>query len=197
VNAASFAIDSAARAVAQANADLALARAGSRPEAIAAHRAQVAVQRASLDVLLADISKRRLVAPIDGIVTEVSVEKGETIQPGAPAVVMNAKGGFEIITNISEIDIARVTIGDAVMITLDAFPRSDTWTGKVAKIDPAEKVVDSVIFYETTIVFDGEDPRLRPGMTANLAIETERREPSRSRRKRSSSSASRTASMPK
>jgi len=173
---ATFAVESAQKALVQAQADLTLKQTGNRTEVLAGQRAQVSLQEASLASLVADLSKRRLSAPIDGIVTDVKAEIGETVQPGTAAASIQAKGNFEITTNISEIDIGKVTVGDAVHITLDAFPRTETWSGHVATIDPAEKVVEGVIFYETKIVFDKEDVRLRSGMTANLTIETDRRE---------------------
>ncbi len=176
LNAAAFAADTANKGLAQAQADLTLKKTGNRPEVIASQRAEVEVQDAALTGLLTDLSKRRIVAPIDGIVTDVPVEIGETVAPGKTAISMQTKGNFQITTNVSEIDIGRVKVGDPVGITLDAFPKTEKWTGKVIKIDPAEKVVEGVIFYETTIVFDSEDARLRSGMTANLTIETNRKE---------------------
>ncbi len=173
---AAHAVDTAKSALAQAQADLNLKKTGNRPEVIASQRAEVEVQMAALTGYLTDLSKRRIVAPIDGIVTDVPIEIGATVSPGATAISMQTKGNFQITTNVSEIDIGKVKVGDPVGITLDAFPKTETWTGKVIKIDPAEKVVEGVIFYETTIVFDNEDPRLRSGMTANLTVETNRRE---------------------
>lgn len=172
---ATFAVQTAENGVSQAQADLALRQSGNRPEVIASQRAQVEVQEATLNGLYTDLSKRRIVAPIDGVVTDVAIELGETVSPGKAVVSMQTKGNYEITTNISEIDIGKVKVGDNVTITLDAFPKSETWTGKVVKIDPAEKVVEGVIFYQTTVVFDAADERLRSGMTANLTVETEKR----------------------
>lgn len=176
VRSAGFAIDSAQRAIDQAKSELALRQAGNRPEVIASQRAQVSGAEATLASFAAELSKRRITSPIDGIVTEVPVDPGQTVSPGQVVAVVQSKGAFEIVTNISEIDIGRVKVGDQTTITLDAFPRTETWTGKVIRIDPAEKIVEGVIFYQTTVVFDIEDERLRSGMTANLAIETARRE---------------------
>jgi len=173
---ATFAVETSGKALLQAQADLDLKTSGNRKEVVAAQRAQVSAAEATLLSLETELSKRRLVAPIDGTVTEVKVEIGESVQPGVVAVSLQAKGNFEIVTNISEIDIGKVHVGDPVHVTLDAFPRSQTWTGKVLSINPAEKVVEGVIFYETHVVFDQEDARLRSGMTANLTIETDRRE---------------------
>lgn len=173
---ATFAVETAEKSLAQAKADLALKTTGTRPEVIAAQRARVEAEEATLSSLLADLAKRKIISPIDAVVTEVSAEVGETVQPSQVVVELNAKDKFEIVANISEVDIASITIGQPVIVTLDAFPTTETWTGKVVTIHPAEKVVEGVIFYEIKIVFDQEDARLKSGMTANLDIETGRRE---------------------
>lgn len=176
LNAAEHNVDTAKNTLAEAQASLDLKKAGTRPEAVSAQRAVVSAEVAKLSQLQNERDKHRIVAPVDGVVTLIAVEKGETLQAGTQAAIMNAKGPLEIVSNVSEIDIARVQIGDPVDVTLDAFSSSEHWTGKVIAIQPAEKVVDSVIFYETRIRLDEEDTRLRSGMTANLDIIAERRD---------------------
>src|SRR5690606_6065393 len=99
---ATFAVQTAENGVSQAQADLALRQSGNRPEVIASQRAQVEVQEATLNGLYTDLSKRRIVAPIDGVVTDVAIELGETVSPGKAVVSMQTKGNYEITTNISE-----------------------------------------------------------------------------------------------
>ncbi len=169
-------IDTAKSALAQAQAAYDLKKTGARPEDIAAQRAQVGVQQAALVGLQAELAKRMILAPMDSIVTDVPVNVGDTVSPGMTAVSLMTTGKFEIVANISEVDIAKVKVGQTVNITLDAFATGEKWTGKVLSIQPAEKVVEGVIFYETKIVFDQEDPRLRSGMTANLDIEVARKD---------------------
>ncbi|MDD5251034.1 MAG: efflux RND transporter periplasmic adaptor subunit [Patescibacteria group bacterium] len=176
VTSAAHAVDSATAAVNQAEASYNLKKTGSRPEEIDAQRAQVASAEATLASLQADLAKRSIRAPLTAIVTDLPFNPGETVQPGQVAVTLNAKDRFEITANISEVDIARVKVNDPVNITLDAFSVNEIWTGKVISIQPAEKVVEGVIFYETKIVFDKDDERLRSGMTANLDISTAQRD---------------------
>lgn len=176
VNSAASGITAAERALAEAQAALTLKQSGSRKEVVDAQRANVAAAEAALVGLQTDLSKRTIVAPMDAIVTDVYVKRGETVMPGKAAVSLNAQGRFEIISNISEVDIARVKVGQPVGITLDAFTSAEAWTGKVTRINPAEKVVEGVIFYETRVLFDQDDPRLKSGMTANLIIEVDRRD---------------------
>ena len=176
LNNATHAMDTAEKAVAQAEADYDYRKAGVRPEQIAAQEARVKAEKAGLSSLYADYAKRLIKAPIDGIVTEVNVEVGESVQMGKVIAIMNTKGKFEIVANISEVDIARLKVGNSVEVTLDAFPLEEVWSGKVISVWPAEKVVEGVIFYETKIVFSEEDDRLKSGMTANLEIESGRKD---------------------
>lgn len=173
---ATHAIETAQSSLDQARAAYQMKKTGARPEQVDAQRAQVAAQRAALDGLLADLSKRSILAPLDGIVTTVDAEIGENVQPGKPLVLLNAQDHFEIIANISEVDIANIRVGEPVKITLDAFSSDELWAGTVTSVNPAEKVVEGVIFYETKILFDQEDPRLKSGMTANLDIEVARKD---------------------
>jgi RND family efflux transporter MFP subunit len=162
--------------LAEAQASLDLTSIGTREEIVSAQRAVVSAERARLAGLQNDWEKRRINAPVDGVVTLVAAEPGENVSTTQTVVMMNAKGNLEVVANISEIDIAKISIGDAVTIELDAFTAGEQWTGSVVAIQPAETVVDNVIFYETTIRFDSEDTRLRSGMTADLDIETDRKE---------------------
>ncbi|MFH1046797.1 MAG: efflux RND transporter periplasmic adaptor subunit [Patescibacteria group bacterium] len=176
LNAADNVIRTNERLLLETQASLELRRTGTRQEIITSQRALVSAESARLAGLQNEAQKRRLVAPADSTVTQISAEVGETVSPSQTAVLLNAKGNFEVTANISEIDIARLTVGDSVEITLDAFSDEDIWTGTVVAIRPAETVIDSVIFYKTTIRFDVEDERLRSGMTANLDIETDRQD---------------------
>jgi len=173
---AGHAIETSQRALDQAQANYELKKVGARQETIDSQRARVAAEEAALSGLLTELSKRSILAPLDAVVTEIPVELGETVQPGRTVVSLNTKDHFEIVANISEVDIARIAVGQPVEITLDAFSSTEKWSGKVVSIQPAEKVVQGVIFYETKIVFNEDDPRLKSGMTANLDIETERKE---------------------
>ena len=175
-NNAVHAVDNAQKSQAQAQADYDYRKAGVRPEQIAAQEAQVRAQNAALSSLYTDLAKRSIKSPIDGVVTDIQVEKGESASMGQVLVVMNTKGKFEIVANISEVDIAKIKVGNPVGITLDAFSGGEKWTGKIVSIRPAETVVQGVIFYETKIVFDNEDERLKSGMTANLEIEIGRKD---------------------
>ena len=61
-------------------------------------------------------------------------------------------------------------------ITLDAYGNTVEFKSSVVSIDPAETIIDGVATYKTIIQFSKDDKRIKPGMTANIDIETDKKE---------------------
>jgi multidrug efflux pump subunit AcrA (membrane-fusion protein) len=55
-------------------------------------------------------------------------------------------------------------------MTIDSFSLDKIFNGKIIAIDPAETVVQGVIYYKTTVQFDQNYPDIKSGMTANMDI---------------------------
>ncbi|MGC9602263.1 MAG: efflux RND transporter periplasmic adaptor subunit [Minisyncoccia bacterium] len=157
--------------VAEAEAELALKQAGSTPEAIAAQEAQVEQAKAGVASAEANLQGSRIVAPISGTVTQQDAKIGQQATPGTPLVSIIGTGGFEVDAGVSETDVGKLTVGDPVTMTLDAFP-NETFAGTVFYIAPAETNTGGVISYLIKISFDKPDPRLKSGLTANVDIQT-------------------------
>ena len=87
-------------------------------------------------------------------------------------VSLIADNSLEVDADVPEIDIGKISTGDTVSMTLDAFP-GETFTGKVFYIDPAETILSGVVDYLVKVSFDKNDPRVKSGLTANLDITTE------------------------
>ncbi len=161
-------------AIDQQKNELALQLAGSTPEDIHAQEAQLAQAEASVAVAQARVNQTVLRSPIAGVVAKMDGKTGEVVSPNAVLASVISKNKFEIDANIPEVDIGKISLGDAVSITFDAFPE-ETFSGKVIKIDPAETVIDGVVNFKTVIGLDAPDGRLKSGLTANLSIETDRK----------------------
>ena len=162
-------------AVAQAQAQLALKQAGSTPQAIAAQEAQVAQAQAAVANALANLQNAQIVAPITGIITQQDAKIGQLATPGVPLVSLIGDGGFEVDAGASETDVGKLAIGDKVRMTLDAFP-NETFAGSVFYIAPAQTNTQGVITYQVKVSFDKPDSRLKSGLTANLTIQTRRKD---------------------
>lgn len=150
---------------------LKLDKAGTAPDAIAAQEAQVKQAAANFESALAQISKAVIKAPIPGVVTKQDAKVGEIVSANAPVISIISVGNLQIEANIPEVDIGKVMIGNPVKVTLDAFP-GEEFSGKVTYIDPAETIIDGVVNFKLTIIFNSADERLKSGLTANLNIQT-------------------------
>ena len=56
-----------------------------------------------------------------------------------------------------------------------AFP-DEIFPGKVISINPAEELIENVVYYTATISFEAIPEGIRPGMTADLLIEIDSKE---------------------
>ena len=142
---------------------------------IALHQAQIKQAEATLARVEALIDDTVLTAPTSGIVTATDGEVGEIV--GSDATIASIMTGApEIQADLSETNVAHVNVGQSVRITLDSFPGSLSWKGKVTEIDPAGTSVGGNVYYKTKIVFAEPDERVKVGMTANVYIEIASRE---------------------
>jgi len=131
--------------------------------------------QANVDALQSQLNDNYLTSPIDGIITEVNIKKGQVISPSETAINMLSTEPFEIKVAIYEQDIVNVKVGDDVKINLVAFPQQ-TFDGKVLLVDPAETIIDNVVYYEVTIEFPNQPDGIKSGMTADITIEANKKE---------------------
>lgn len=175
VSNASQAIKTKTLALKSAQNDLALAQAGSTPQAIDSERAKADAANANVANIQAQIEKTVIRAPISGVVTRQDAKVGQTVSPGVSLVGLISEGQYEIDANVPEVDIGKMVVGDAVNVVFDAL-QDESFTGKVFFIDPAETVIDGAVNFKIKVVLDKPDPRVRSGFTANLEIITQTKE---------------------
>lgn len=151
--------------VAQAQVDAALA---------ARDAAQVQVQsaQAALDTAKSQADDYALVAPFDGTLAAKNIEVGQVVQPGAPAFDLGDLGQLQIeTTDLAEVDVTKVDIGQAVSVTFDGLP-GKAFDGKVTTIAPEANDHRGDQVYKVTIqLTDAAGAALRWGMTANVQID--------------------------
>ncbi len=114
----------------------------------------------------------RIFSPIDGIVAEIEVEKGDSVSLGfAMATIISEQKIAEITLN--ELDIAKVELGQLATLTLDAIDGL-TLTGKIIEVDSLGSVNQGVVTYDVKISLDAQkDERLKSGMSLSVSIITD------------------------
>lgn len=139
------------------------------------YQAKVKEAEANVDSYQQQILDATLIAPISGTITKVDKKAGETVQVTELPISLISLDPFQVKIDIYEEDIVKIKIGNAVDIKIAAFP-NETLTGKVISIDPAEKLVEGVVYYEVTVAFDQLKDGVKPGMTADVVIKTANKE---------------------
>lgn len=144
---------------------------GPKEEDLTIARAQL--KQAQLNVLQAEnaLANARLIAPIDGVVSQVNIKAGETANNARPAIVLTDLSRFKMKVLVDEIDVRQVAVGQPVRLSVDALPGAEI-TGKVTEISPIASNVGGVVAYEVTVVPDPTDEPLRAGMSATAVITT-------------------------
>jgi HlyD family secretion protein len=136
---------------------------------------EVAIVQNQVDQARYRLEQATLTAPVDGVVTGVNVSVGE--RPGGAAVILLADlSELHIDVPVDEIDLPSVTVGQPARIALDALP-DNPLAGQVTAIAPAPTSSGgSVTSYEVTVTLEDQNQQAKMGMTANVGIETARRE---------------------
>jgi multidrug efflux pump subunit AcrA (membrane-fusion protein) len=74
-----------------------------------------------------------------------------------------------IVAHVNQADVTRLTQGQEVNIAVESVPGL-AMKGIVERIAPQSAIKNGVKGYAARILIQGIDPRVRPGMTANISI---------------------------
>ena len=113
------ALDLATAAVAQANANLAVAQLPAREQEIDAAKDAVKQAEASLDQAKWKLEKRNLVAPTNGIVQDIIRRQGEVAGPSQPVLSVLPDGAVKLRVYIPEKDVSRLKVGSVLSVNCD------------------------------------------------------------------------------
>jgi RND family efflux transporter MFP subunit len=135
----------------------------------------LAYYRAALEQAKANKQKSILSSPVDGVVSKVNKKQGELTGP-SDVIFEVISPHQEIVLDVSETDVVKLSLEDEAEITFDAFGQDTKFKGKVMTIEPSSTDIQGVVYYKVKIDFPEEGGRVRPGMTANVVIETDKRD---------------------
>jgi multidrug resistance efflux pump len=167
-------------AVAQAEVDAARAslaqlRSGARPVDVGVAEARVEEAGVALSQARSALEDAQLSAPFASTVGSLRVRANEMISPGASVVMLGDLSEFKVeTTDLNEIEIDLVKVGQRVDLTFDALPGRSI-QGTVARIAPMANVEQGGTNFTVTVELEEQDPGLRWGMTAFVDILVEAR----------------------
>jgi HlyD family secretion protein len=154
--------------------------------AVATSREEIARSQAALEGASDNLSKCRFLAPFDGVVSALNVEAGEVVitgtmnNPGTQILVVSDLSRMLVRADVDETDVVDLKLGQKTKITVDALPDT-SFPGTVTEIGNTAKRMltggaEGQTNFEVKVVFDQDVPQVRPGMTADVEIETGTRE---------------------
>lgn len=139
--------------------------------------ANLSQARAGLAQTQVNLANTTIYAPIDGIVISRSVDVGQTVAASlqAPTLFTIAKdlAKMQIETQVDEAFIGQIRPDQPVSFSVFAYP-GRIFHGVVAQVRLNPIVESGVVKYNCIIRVDNADFLLKPGMTATVAIETNR-----------------------
>jgi HlyD family secretion protein len=150
----------------------------------------VEIARAMLREAEDQLGKSVIRSPIDGVVTRLNIEEGETAivgtmnNPGSLLLTISDLSVMEAVVRADETDVPGISVGDSTVLSIDAFPRR-RFAGQVTKIShsstqPAASrgmtQQSSAVDFEVVITLDDPPPGIRPDLSATAEIITARRE---------------------
>jgi HlyD family secretion protein len=137
---------------------------------VGVRKAEIAVEQIRLQLQDAELR-----APFSGTVATVDVKGGDDAQPEQVVIVLATLDELQVLTtDLTELDVGRIAVGNAVEVSVDALP-GETFAGVVSKIALQAQDYRGDVVYEVTVEFTeaGLPESLRWGMTAMVEIDTD------------------------
>ncbi|MDF1496929.1 MAG: efflux RND transporter periplasmic adaptor subunit [Patescibacteria group bacterium] len=157
-----------------AKATLALKKSDPRAVDLAGLRAQVQDAKVALDQAAANLKKAQVIAPVDGTITDVVSDIGEQVVANTAQVKMIGTEKYDIEAQVPEADITKVKVAQTALITLDAYGDEIEFEGTVTAENPDQTAIQDAIYYDVRVQIDQRGMEIKPGMTANVTITTEK-----------------------
>lgn len=126
-----------------------------------------------------DLERTKIRSPIDGVVIQRAVDKGQTVAASlsSPVLFQIAQDlrEIQIEANVDEADIGNITRGNEATFSVDAFPDLE-FEGIVEQVRLSPNETNNVVTYTVIVTAKNPDLKLLPGMTAIVEIVTGKRE---------------------
>lgn len=139
----------------------------------------VAAAEAALQSAEVRITYTSIHAPIDGVVSQVAAQTGETVVAGlevANLITILDPTRLEMWIYVDETDVGQIRPGMPVEFRVDAYP-GRMFEGTVNQIYPEPEVRDNIVYYQALVRMTPEtSAQLRPEMTTQCTVIVERKD---------------------
>lgn len=131
--------------------------------------------KATLQKAQANLNYCTITAPVAGVVVSRSIDVGQTVAASFSTpnlfVIAQDLTKMKVEASIDEADIGQVKEGQPALFTVDSYPETQ-FHGRVNQVRLEPIIVQNVVNYKVVVQVANEELKLRPGMTANVTIQT-------------------------
>lgn len=120
---------------------------------------------------VAELEALTLRAPYDCVVSDVKVKAGDAVSAGAAGVAIVDTSGLDIVTDVGELDVSKVAIGDQMEVYLTALP-DHVLTAQVIEIGLEPRQTSEGALYPLRLRL-ADNTGVRSGMTCVVAVVTD------------------------
>jgi HlyD family secretion protein len=132
---------------------------------------KVELAKISLESASKNLNGNTIVAPFDGIILTSNYNKGENAAGNSTAITI-ASNDFLVKSSVNETDISKVSVGNKVTLTFDAYPEQE-FEAEVMDISGAPTVSNNITSYAITVKLKNTGKiKLFYGLTTNLTVIT-------------------------
>lgn len=157
----------AAQAVETAQAELTIAQA---KLAQLATKSVVAQTQNALDTAKTNLANATLTAPADGVVINMALTKGQTVNSSTAAMTLATGGNLFLVgATVSQEEITELKVGQKTDITLDSAPNEHI-SGTLIEVALKGTTTQNVTMFGVTLQIDESSDLLRAGMNVNVTI---------------------------
>ncbi|MEE8598246.1 MAG: efflux RND transporter periplasmic adaptor subunit, partial [Dehalococcoidales bacterium] len=136
---------------------------------------EVEIAQVDLDKANNDLAGAVIVAPFDGVITEVSVSHGKKVSSGTVAMQIADPDKFEVEVKVTETDIFQIKRGGRAWVQVDVLP-GVSLPAKITQISPIATIESEVVNYTVTVEIESAtDYQLREGLTVTVSLVLEER----------------------
>ena len=141
-------------------------------------QAAVSAAQANLDLINTQLDKLTVLAPMNGVVLVRSIEEGEVIQAGSPAMTIGNLESLTVTVYIPETEYGQISVGDDANLITDSFA-DETFNATVTRIaNQAEFTPQNVqtkegrqtTVYAVELLVNNVDGKLKPGMPVDVTF---------------------------
>ncbi|NDJ62545.1 MAG: efflux RND transporter periplasmic adaptor subunit [Chloroflexi bacterium] len=157
-------------------AELELERLLAGPTEAQIDQADAQIERAQIDLenANADLDATRIVAPFDGYLAALNVERGGLIVPSLPVAEIIDVSPLTLTVQVDEIDIRQIEPGLTARVQVDALPGVEL-PANLQEIALVSTNTGGIVSYDVQVQLDADDERVRVGMTAEASVVVEAR----------------------